>query len=277
MFWRPADSFGDDGADDMAGGALGTDRGREQTTERLRAARCAVPDLGSGASHSDRAHVARSRGAARDFERACGTRTRKPSCCSPPPQRRTTTTTGRHLHGIRAITEALARELGYDEESAEAIGLAAMLHDIGKIRVPDSILANPATLSTDDWAVMKQHTVWGAEFLSGRPEFARPRSSPIRITSAGTAPATPTVYPVRHSRTRDDRLGGGRFDALISDRPYRKGGSVRRGGRGALRLLGQAVQPQGRRSARAAQRARRAAEAAAAARQNRPPNSQTVT
>ena len=136
-------------------------------------------------------------------------------------------TTGRHLHEIRAITEALARELGQTEESAEALGLAAVLHDIGKIRVPDSILSNPGTLSDEDWRVMKQHTVWGAEFLAGRPEFETAaviaRSHHERWDGAGypdglsdgDIPEPAAIVSVADS-----------FDALISDRPYRKGGSV---------------------------------------------------
>ncbi|MGB6836071.1 MAG: PAS domain S-box protein, partial [Dehalococcoidia bacterium] len=50
-------------------------------------------------------------------------------------------TSGHHLQSVRAITEALAAELGYSEEDAKGLGLAAVLHDIGKIRVPDSLLA----------------------------------------------------------------------------------------------------------------------------------------
>ncbi|MCH7697714.1 MAG: diguanylate cyclase, partial [Chloroflexi bacterium] len=48
------------------------------------------------------------------------------------------TTTGQHLRGVRGLTEALARDLSYGEESARDLGMAAVLHDIGKIRVPQS-------------------------------------------------------------------------------------------------------------------------------------------
>lgn len=86
-------------------------------------------------------------------------------------------TTGLHLENVRALTEAIAREMAYSEESVRHLGLAATLHDIGKIRVPDSILSSPMRFDSDDWEVarvwdvMKQHSVWGAEFLELRPEF----------------------------------------------------------------------------------------------------------
>jgi diguanylate cyclase (GGDEF)-like protein len=136
-------------------------------------------------------------------------------------------TTGRHLHGIRVITEILARELGYSEERATELALASTLHDIGKIRVPDSVLANSAELTQNDWKVMKQHTVWGADFLASRPELAEAAA----IAQAHHERWDGTGYP--------DGLTGEEipesamivsvadaFDALTSDRPYRRGRGV---------------------------------------------------
>ncbi len=80
-------------------------------------------------------------------------------------------TTGRHLARVRTITELLARELGMPDAEVNALGLAATLHDIGKIRVPESILISPARLNGEEWTVMKQHTTWGAEFLRERSGF----------------------------------------------------------------------------------------------------------
>ena len=80
-------------------------------------------------------------------------------------------TTGLHLLSIRTLTEAMAREMGYADQAASELGLAATLHDIGKIRVPKEILLSPEKLSATEWAVVKQHTTWGAEFLFNRSEF----------------------------------------------------------------------------------------------------------
>jgi diguanylate cyclase (GGDEF)-like protein len=133
-------------------------------------------------------------------------------------------TTGRHLRRVRAITEALSRELGYNEEQAYELGLASVLHDIGKIRVPDTVLTSPGKLAEDEWALMKQHTLWGAEFLSGRPGFdlaqVMARSHHERWDGGGypdglageEIPEAALIISVSDS-----------FDAITSDRPYRAG------------------------------------------------------
>ena len=46
--------------------------------------------------------------------------------------------------------------------------LAAVLHDIGKIRANKSVLTSTGKLAADDWELMKRHPVWGEEFLAGR-------------------------------------------------------------------------------------------------------------
>ena len=80
-------------------------------------------------------------------------------------------TTGHHLRGVRGLTEALARELSYDEKSVRELGMAAVLHDIGKIRVPDHVLSTPGKLSDEQWQILIQHTKWGAEFLEHHAGF----------------------------------------------------------------------------------------------------------
>ena len=52
------------------------------------------------------------------------------------------------------------------EDYAEMIALAATMHDIGKIGIPDRILLKPAKLTADEWLIMRQHTTYGAEILS---------------------------------------------------------------------------------------------------------------
>lgn len=59
-------------------------------------------------------------------------------------------TTGMHLQSVRSLTEAIATELGYGESEVAELGVASILHDIGKISVPDTILASPMRLDTDD-------------------------------------------------------------------------------------------------------------------------------
>ena len=136
-------------------------------------------------------------------------------------------TTGQHLRGVRGLTEALARELSYDEESARELGMAAVLHDIGKIRVQESILANTGPLDGAELDSMRKHTVWGAEFLAGHPGYELAatvaRSHHERWDGGGypdglagkAIPAAATIVAVADA-----------FDAITSDRPYRASHSV---------------------------------------------------
>jgi HD-GYP domain-containing protein (c-di-GMP phosphodiesterase class II) len=137
-------------------------------------------------------------------------------------------TTGRHLQRVRAMTEALAHELGYGAEDAHTLGLASVLHDVGKIRVPNSILSSPYKLSEEEWREMRQHTIWGAQFLEGRHGFdlatVVARCHHERWDGGGypqglsgdEIPEAASITSVADS-----------FDAITSDRPYRSGRSAR--------------------------------------------------
>jgi len=65
-----------------------------------------------------------------------------------------------HLQRIRATAIAIARRMGVEGSDLEALGYGAVVHDLGKLRIPDSILTNPGTLSDEEWAQMKQHPEW---------------------------------------------------------------------------------------------------------------------
>jgi putative two-component system response regulator len=70
-----------------------------------------------------------------------------------------------HLSRIRAIAQAIGRRMGIEGEYLESLGYGAITHDLGKLRIPDSILINPGSLSDDEWAQMKKHPEWGAEII----------------------------------------------------------------------------------------------------------------
>ncbi len=136
-------------------------------------------------------------------------------------------TTGLHLQGVRDLTEALARELGYAEADATALGLASVLHDIGKIWVPDAILASPANLEANQWKIMKHHTIWGADFLEDHSGFGLAATVALHHHErwdgggypegiAGDAiPEAATIVAAADA-----------LDAITHDRPYRAGRSV---------------------------------------------------
>jgi len=78
-----------------------------------------------------------------------------------------------HAERATSLTEKLARKLGFDENELVNIRRGALLHDIGKIGVPDSILFKPDQLTDEEWVIMKQHPAYAYELLSPIP-FLQP-------------------------------------------------------------------------------------------------------
>lgn len=83
--------------------------------------------------------------------------------------------TGQHVTRVKENSVALAEAIGLDASEADAIGWAAMLHDVGKLHVPDSILVKPGPLDPDEWAIMKMHPIWGERILGDSAFFGRAR------------------------------------------------------------------------------------------------------
>jgi two-component system, response regulator RpfG len=75
--------------------------------------------------------------------------------------------TGYHLIRMSRYSRLVANALGLGHDEAETIELAAPLHDIGKIGIPDQILLKPAKLDDGEWSVMRRHPVIGHEILKG--------------------------------------------------------------------------------------------------------------
>jgi HD-GYP domain-containing protein (c-di-GMP phosphodiesterase class II) len=70
-----------------------------------------------------------------------------------------------HLWRMSQYSAIVAREMGFDAEWSENLRLAAPMHDIGKIGVPDAILNKPGKLTPEEWEEMKKHPIYGAEIL----------------------------------------------------------------------------------------------------------------
>lgn len=75
--------------------------------------------------------------------------------------------TGAHVRRIGAYSEALGLSLGLATDDAQTLGQVAMLHDIGKIAIPDAILTKPGRLTPEEFEIMKLHPKAGADMLSG--------------------------------------------------------------------------------------------------------------
>jgi putative nucleotidyltransferase with HDIG domain len=128
-----------------------------------------------------------------------------------------------HSHRVREYAFVLARRLGLRDEELIHIGRGALLHDVGKIGVPDSILLKPGKLTPEEWALMKRHPQVGYEILQGI-KFLRPASE---IVLAHQERWDGEGYPNKLKET-EIPLGARIFgvvdtlDAMTSNRPYRK-------------------------------------------------------
>jgi len=132
-----------------------------------------------------------------------------------------------HTDRVKLTAEAIARRIGWEDERLFDLWMGCTLHDIGKIGVPDSILNKPGHLTPDEFAQMKAHPVIGAKIIEGIPflEPALPyilyhherwdgKGYPQGLRGAAI-PVEGRILAVADT-----------FDAIISDRPYRKGRSI---------------------------------------------------
>jgi len=73
--------------------------------------------------------------------------------------------TGQHTQDVVELTVAVADRLGVDEETRRAAEFGALLHDVGKVAIPNEIINKPGPLDDEEWAIMKTHTVEGQRML----------------------------------------------------------------------------------------------------------------
>ena len=73
----------------------------------------------------------------------------------------------RHVQRVSRYCSSIAERAGESSERCELIGIAAAMHDVGKIGIPDGILMKPGPLDDDEWAIMKRHCEIGHRLLSG--------------------------------------------------------------------------------------------------------------
>ena len=129
-----------------------------------------------------------------------------------------------HGHSLRVTEFAtmLALELGLTEHQVEELQVAAMLHDIGKVGIPDNVLLKPAPLSRAEFEIMKSHPVRSARILekAGAPAalVAGVRSHHERIDGLGYPDAIKGNDIPLYARMV---LIADTFDAMTSTRPYR--------------------------------------------------------
>jgi putative nucleotidyltransferase with HDIG domain len=132
--------------------------------------------------------------------------------------------TAQHSHRVAALAGAMARLTGASERQVEAVLLAGMLHDLGKLGVSNLILDKPAPLDNAEWLAMRQHPSDSARVLRNIPGWSaitawaashheRPDGRGYHLQRAGA-----TIPLVGRWLAAADA-----FDAMTADRPYRQG------------------------------------------------------
>jgi putative nucleotidyltransferase with HDIG domain len=128
-----------------------------------------------------------------------------------------------HTIRVAELTVGIARELGMPAPMLRYLARAGLLHDIGKLHIPDAILLKPGPLDDDEWKVMKTHPELGLDILQRMGKFERESEVVLshheRIDGSG--------YP---QGLKGDAIPLGArilavadtYDVLVSDRPYRK-------------------------------------------------------
>jgi PAS domain S-box-containing protein/putative nucleotidyltransferase with HDIG domain len=128
-----------------------------------------------------------------------------------------------HSLRIANMTIKLAKRMGYNDQDLENVRRGALLHDIGKMGVPDTVLLKPGNLTEEEWILMRKHPDYAREMLIDLPYFKDALDIPYCHHEWWDG----TGYP-RGLKGTDIPLIARIFaivdawDALISDRPYRK-------------------------------------------------------
>lgn len=131
-----------------------------------------------------------------------------------------------HGHSERVVTYSLrlGREYGLDSARMKSLEFGSLLHDIGKIGVPDLILRKPAKLTEEEWVLMREHPLHGQQILRGI-EFLE---GAARVVAQHHEKWDGSGYPLGLRGEEIDLCArifsvADAFDAITSDRVYRKG------------------------------------------------------
>jgi HD-GYP domain-containing protein (c-di-GMP phosphodiesterase class II) len=132
--------------------------------------------------------------------------------------------TGVHSTRLAEWGMRVGQELGLEETELQNLEVAALLHDIGKVGIPDSILRKPGRLDPEEYALMKKHPEYGWAVLRMLPGFERAALDILHHHESFDGKG----YPAGLKETEIPIVSRivcviDAFDAMVSSRPYRKG------------------------------------------------------
>ncbi len=133
--------------------------------------------------------------------------------------------TFQHSVSVCALLVSFSRELGFEKNIVMEAGIGGLLHDVGKMKVPDQILNKPGALSEAEFTVMKSHAAAGRELLEGIKGIP---PTALLITGQHHERYDGTGYPGKLKHDEISQFGQMAaitdvYDALTSDRVYHKG------------------------------------------------------
>ena len=132
--------------------------------------------------------------------------------------------TFKHSVDVATIAMIVAKRMGFSTHEIHEIGMAGLLHDVGKMKVPTEILNKPARLSDEEFEVMKQHSVLGYRIVQNHTEISENIKYGVlqhheKINGKG--------YPIGLSGEKINPYAkviavADIYDALVTERPYKK-------------------------------------------------------
>lgn len=155
--------------------------------------------------------------------------------------------TGMHIVRMGHFSAEIARALGLSSTECETLLMATPMHDIGKVATPDRILLKPGKLDAQEWEIMRQHTVAGYEILKDSQSQLLQTAAQIALSHHEKFDGTGYPYGIKGEHIP---LCGricavsDVFDALTSERPYKRAWPVEQAIEEVDRISGTHFDPQ---------------------------------
>jgi hypothetical protein len=128
--------------------------------------------------------------------------------------------TGDHSARVAELSVRIGRALGLDDGELERVRDSALVHDIGKVAVPDAVLRKPGPLDSEEWASMDRHVLAAGEVLEHAPHL-RQLAACVRHHHADFSAETTGAVASVPLAARIIAVADA-YDAMTSDRPYRR-------------------------------------------------------